>query len=270
MKFAICNEIFGDRPWHEGLELARSIGYTGVEVAPFTLATYASDITVEKRREYRQAVADSGMQVIGLHWLLAKTQGFHLTTDDEGVRRKTSDYFRSLIDLCVDLGGKFMVLGSPLQRNFPESMTHDQAMAYAADTLRPILPALEDAGVVIALEPLGSKEGNFLNFASQGRQLIDLLNSKNVRLHLDVKAMSSEERPIPDIIRENRDILAHFHANDPNLLGPGMGNIDQRPIFAALQEIKYEGWVSVEVFDYSPGVEAILRQSWDAMQAAIS
>ncbi len=269
MKFAICNELFGDWPWAKGLELARSIGYTGVEVAPFTLGPYVHEISAERRSEYRKTVADCGMEIIGLHWLLAKTQGFHLTTEDTSVRRKTSEYFKALVELCVDLGGKLMVLGSPLQRNFPDSMTHDQAMANAADTLRPVLPLLKDHGVTIALEPLGPTEGNFMNHAYQGRRLIEILDSEYVRLHLDVKAMSSEGVPIEQVIRDHRDIMVHFHANDPNLLGPGMGDVDQRPIFAALKEIGYEGWVSVEVFDYSPGIETILRQSWSGMQSVL-
>jgi sugar phosphate isomerase/epimerase len=77
--------------------------------------------------------------------------------------------------------------------------------------------------------------------------------------------MSSEGPPIDQIVRENGDWVIHFHANDPNKLGPGMGQVDQGPIFKALKEIGYRGWVSVEVFDYSPGVEQILNQSMDTM-----
>jgi sugar phosphate isomerase/epimerase len=269
MKYAICNEIFGDWPWSQGLELARSIGYTGVEVAPFTLGTYVNEISKERRSEYRQAVADHGMEIVGLHWLLAKTQGFHLTTNEPSVREKTTDYFKLLIELCSDLGGNVMVLGSPLQRNFPESMTHQQALENAAKTLRPIIPNLESHGIRIALEPLGPTEGNFLNHASQAVELIEMLQSKNIQLHLDIKAMSSEGEPIEKIIRDNRKHMIHFHANDPNLLGPGMGDVDQRPIFGSLKEIDYQGWVSVEVFDYKPGIETILRQSWYGMQSAM-
>lgn len=270
MKFAICNETFEGDSQREGLRLAKELGYTGVEVAPFTLGTYAEEISDEARRGYRAMVEDLGMEVIGLHWLLAKTSGFHLTTEDEGVRAKTADYLRRLIGLCFDLGGGVMVLGSPAQRNFVAPMTHAQASANAVDVLRRIVPDLEGAKVRLAIEPLGPQEGNFLNHASDARAMIEAIGSPWVRLHLDVKAMSSEGVPIETLIRDNADLMIHFHANDPNKLGPGMGEVDQVPIFQALHDVGYCGWVSVEVFDYTPGVETILRSSMQTMQRCVA
>ena len=78
--------------------------------------------------------------------------------------------------------------------------------------------------------------------------------------------MLGEGTDVPALISEFADITEHFHANDSNLLGPGMGETDYVPIFNALHETGYDGWVSVEVFDYSPGAEEIAINSLKYMQ----
>jgi sugar phosphate isomerase/epimerase len=268
MQYAICNEVFGDWTWQQGMKLASDAGYSGLEVAPFTLGPRADQISAETRAQYRDMAASHGLKIIGLHWLLAKTEGFHLTTNDSAVRQRTASYLGDLARLCEDLGGDLMVLGSPMQRNFGPEMTHQQAMENAADVLRRCTDVLEDTQVAIAVEPLGPQEGNFLNHALQARKLIEAVDHPFVQLHLDVKAMSTEGAPIDKIIRDNADLMIHFHANDPNRLGPGMGEVDFVPIFRSLHDVDYQGWVSVEVFDYSPGPEKILRESMQNMLQA--
>ena len=271
MKYAFCNEMFGDQPFNEAWALAREIGYTGVEIAPFTLFSTGDEIDVRNipaaaRAEVKQIAADAGLEIVGLHWLLAKTNGFYLTTPDRGVREETAEYFKALAELCADLGGKVMVLGSPPQRNLLPGVSHDQAEQYAAELLRTAMPACADLGVTIALEPLGPAEGDFMLTAESGIRLAKLVDSPHCKLHLDVKAMSSETKPIDQIICDSREWMVHFHANDANLLGPGMGEIDFAPIFAALKKIDYDAWVSVEVFKYEPSPEEIARRSLEYMR----
>lgn len=270
MKFAICNETFQDWPWERALELTLECGYTGWEIAPFTMGGRADQLPASRRQQMADQIARAGVEVVGLHWLLAKTEGFHLTTNDETIRQRTAQYLGSLAELCRDLGGSIMVLGSPQQRNFVESeMSHAEAVKNATWVLERIIPTLEAQKVTLAIEPLGPGEGNFLNHAADAVKIIEQLNSPWVRLHLDVKAMSTEGIAIDQLITDNAKNLAHFHANDPNRQGPGMGDVDFVPIFAALLGIKYDGWVSVEVFDYSPGIETLARQSMQNMRSAL-
>ncbi len=264
-KYAFCNEMFESRPFDEAFHFARACGYTGVEIAPFTLAADATQVGVEQRSKVRGQIVDAGLECVGLHWLLAKTEGFYLTTPDAEVRKRTGAYLEELARLCRDLDGSIMVLGSPQQRNLLPGVSHEQAEDYAAECIRAALPVLNDCGVTIAIEPLGPGEGDFLNTAKSGIRLMNKIDSPNVKLHLDVKAMSSEEKPVADVIRASHPHFVHFHANDPNLLGPGMGDMEFDPIFAALDGVGYDGWVSVEVFDYSPGVENICRISMETM-----
>ena len=127
---------------------------------------------------------------------------------------------------------------------------------------------LEEFDIQIAVEPLGPEEGNFLNTAAEARDLIERVGSPQVQLHLDVKAMSCDAKPITEIIREFADLMIHFHANDPNRQGPGMGNVDFVPIMQTLADVDYDGWVSVEVFDYAPGVEKLVNDSLVNLRAA--
>jgi sugar phosphate isomerase/epimerase len=269
-KYAFCNEMFEDAPFEQAFSFARECGYTGVEIAPFTLAADATQVSPEQRTTVRQQIKDADLECVGLHWLLAKTEGFYLTTPDTEVRQRTARYFEELAHLCRDLGGSIMVLGSPQQRNLLPGVSHEQAEDFAAECLRSAVPVFEDCGVTVALEPLGPGEGDFLNTAESGIRLMHKIDSPNVKLHLDVKAMSSEEKSVADVIRASHQHCVHFHANDPNLLGPGMGDTDFDPIFAALDEVGYDGWVSVEVFDYSPGVETICRTSMETMVASVA
>ena len=106
MKFGICNETFGDWPLERALAYARELGYTGWEVAPFMLTDDLHSFGSEQRLAYREQVESAGFQIIGLHWLLAKTNGLHLTTVDQEMRARTTDYLCDLARLCRDLGGK--------------------------------------------------------------------------------------------------------------------------------------------------------------------
>ncbi len=203
MKFAICNETFQDWPFAKAFAFARQCGYTGIEFAPFTINKNAYDITADRRREIRRQAEDAGLEVVGLHWLLAFTEGYYLTSPEAAVRRRTGEYLGELARLCRDLGGNVLVLGSPKQRNLLPGVTHDQALEYAADVLRSVVPTLDDCGVVLAAEPLGPEEGDFLRTAELGVRLVEMVGSPRCRLHLDVKAMSTEQKPIVEIIRDS-------------------------------------------------------------------
>ena len=266
MKLAICQELFEGWAWEDQCRFIAEVGYTGIEVAPFSLAPRIQDLATERRRTMKKQAEDHGLQIIGFHWLLAKTEGLHLTTADAASRRATSDYLIALGEACADLGGDLMVFGSPAQRSLEGGMTREEAYANAAEVFRACSLPLAERGVRICMEPLTPQETDFVNTCADAVELIEMVDQPNFCLHQDVKAMlGAESESIPNLIERHAAIVGHFHVNDSNLLGPGMGSTDFVPIFKALRKVDYSGWVSVEAFDASPGIERIARESFEYM-----
>jgi sugar phosphate isomerase/epimerase len=261
MRFAICNETFEGWEHDRICRYVAGLGYHGLELAPFTLAPLITDVSPEQRRLLRRQAEDSGLALLGLHWLLARTQGLQLTSAEASVRRRTAEYLVALARCCHDLGGSILVFGSPAQRRIPAGATLEQATDFAIDTLRQAAPGLADTGVTLCLEPLSPPDADFMNTADQALAILDRLDHPNFSLHLDVKAMSTEDQATVELIRKHGKRTRHFHANDPNRRGPGFGTTDFVPLLRALRESGYDGWVSVEVFDYSPDPETIARES---------
>jgi sugar phosphate isomerase/epimerase len=262
MKFALCNEMFEGRPMAEVCSIASRLGYHGIEIAPFTLGDSAENISASLRKETKRIISDSGLETVGLHWLFAGPKGLHITTMDNKIWGRTRDYLSCLLDLCSDIGGKVLVLGSPKQRSIQPGQTCEQAEKRACDLLESVLEKARELDLTICIEPLSPVETNFINTVAQGMEIVRKINHPNLKIHLDIKAMCSEQKPVPDIIRSVKaEDIGHFHVNDPNLYGPGMGNVDYAPIAQAIRDIGWDKWLSVEVFKYDPDPETIARKS---------
>ncbi|MBU6401024.1 MAG: sugar phosphate isomerase/epimerase [Verrucomicrobia bacterium] len=266
MRFAICNEVFQGWKLEDAFAFAAKTGYDGVEIAPFTLARSVTGVPAAERRRIRDLANRWRLEVSGIHWVLAQTEGLHLTHPDRAVRDRTACYLGQLIDFCADLGGKFMVVGSPKQRDRLEGVSAEQAWEWATAVFRQPVMRAEERAVTVCLEPLSPTETNFINTAAEAIQFVQQLRTPHFKIILDVKAMSAENQPIPRIIRQSWPHFAYFHANDKNLKGPGFGEVDFRPIAAALEAVGYPGWVSVEVFNFDAGPEAIAIRSLEYLR----
>jgi sugar phosphate isomerase/epimerase len=267
MKLAICNELFEGWAFDRVCRFARSAGYAGLELAPFTLATSITTLPASRRAELRAQAEDARLEIVGLHWLLAGTEGLHLTSPDRDVRERTVEYLVALAEACHDLGGHVMVFGSPRQRSRLPGISEAQAFDLATEAFRRAMPFVAASGVTICMEPLSPAETDFVTTASDAVRLIDAVGHPSFVLHLDVKAMSSESTPVPDLIRRHAGRAGHVHVNDANGRGPGFGDTDFVPILQALDETGYDRWVSLEVFDFSPDPATIALRSLQYLQA---
>src|ERR1035438_5314566 len=89
-RHSICNEAFDQWPFADACRAIRQAGYTGIEIAPFTLAATPGEITAAQRAEYRDIMGSEGLQFAGLHWLMVSPKGLHVTGPDAELRRRSS------------------------------------------------------------------------------------------------------------------------------------------------------------------------------------
>ncbi|MBL6946699.1 MAG: sugar phosphate isomerase/epimerase [Rhodospirillales bacterium] len=255
MRIALCNEVIREMDFAAQCEFAAKSGYDGLEVAPFTLDENPHLLPANRRAEIRRAATDSGISITGLHWLLISPEGLSLNSPDDALRARTVDVMERLVGLCADLGGSVLVHGSPKQRSVPEGEDPAPWLERTLDTLRAAARAAENAGVTYCIEPLSSKETNFVTTIAEAVQIVDEVGSPAFRTMIDNKAATPmEDMPVADLIDKwlPTGKVAHIHLNDSKLRAPGQGEDKFQPILAALKRQGYMGVVGVEPFIYEP------------------
>jgi sugar phosphate isomerase/epimerase len=264
VKLALCNEVLQPMPFARQCEFAAAVGYDGLEVAPFTLADEPHLMSGEERIAIRRAVADAGLAVTGLHWLLVAPGGLSITNPDAAVRARTVDVMRRLVDLCADLGGAVLVHGSPGQRQVPQGDSRDTALARAQECFAAAAAQAERAGVVYCIEPLARSETALVNTVAEAAAIVDAIASPALRTMIDACAAGqTEAEPVAALIDRwlPTGRIAHVQVNDRNRRGPGEGDDRFAPVFAALRRHGYGGVVAVEPFKYLPDGPACAARS---------
>ena len=255
MRIALCNEVIAPMPFPRQCEYAAKLGYDGLEVAPYTLSEEPHRIGSAQLAAARSAAEDCGIAVTGLHWLLVKPAGLSISTKDAAVRRKTVDIMRGFIEQCAELGGKYLVHGSPHQRRVDPGETRAAAMARAEESFAAIAEDAARAGVVYCIEPLSSEQTPLINTLAEAAELVERIASPAVRSMLDCSSAGRmEKEPLPALVERwlPKGVIAHVQVNDRNRRGPGQGEQRFAPLFAALRKNGYRGDVAVEPFDYVP------------------
>jgi sugar phosphate isomerase/epimerase len=255
MKLSLCNEVLREFEFARQCAVAAELGYTGLEVAPFTLGDDAYRMPPAQRAGLRRATQEAGVVVSGLHWLLVAPAGLSITSADHAVRERTLDVMRRLVELCVELGGNYLVHGSPAQRRISNEPDPQKAAARAEAVWSAIAADAAAARVVYCIEPLARPEADFVNTLAEAASIVRRIGVPALRTMIDTSAAAHmEAEPVADAIRRwmPTGLIAHIQLNDRNRRGPGEGADRFAEVIRALAETGYQGWLAMEPFQYRP------------------
>lgn len=270
-RHAMCNEAYKDWDFRDACRSLRNAGYDGIEIAPFTLAEDPATLTAAQRREARRTMEEEGLEFVGLHWLMVSPEGLHVTAPDRAVRERGWTHIRNLIDLCADLGPDgILVFGSPKQRTSTGGLTRAEATKNYVDGIRGVAPQAEQAGVTILIEALPVGQCDVIQTLDEAASIVREIDSPAICTMYDTHNAVDEREPHEELIDRHFELIRHVHVNEMDGGHPSPGGFDFKPVLAKLKQRGYSGFVSLEVFDFTPGADTIARQSIQYLKSEIA
>jgi sugar phosphate isomerase/epimerase len=263
MKISVCNELFEGWPIEKVFEYAAQAGYDGVEIAPYTLADSVTEISPDRRKTIRRAAEKNGVEIVGLHWLLVKPEGLHISHPDEIIRIRTQEYIEALIHFCADIGGKILAHGSPHQRTIQGGWETKEAWNRARETFEVCSKTAQKRNVIYAIEPLTHTSTNFINTVEEALRFVKEIRHPNFKMVFNCRSASSQEKSITEALLHSiaSRYLCHIHINDENGKGPGFGETKFTPILRTLIKNGYKGYISVETLQFDPDPQTVASRS---------
>ena len=267
---AICNEVFQGWDFAEQCRTIKRLGYAGIEIAHFSLADDPASISPGRRRELVDIMASEGLEFVGLHWLMVAPTGLPVTTPDMALRARSWLHIATLIDLCGDLGGGKMIFGSPAQRKSVGGSDKPTSTAHYVEGLRRAAEHASSRAVTLLMEPLPPHDTDVLNTLEEASGYVASIASPAVQTMYDSHNAVKEVESHEVLVDRHFDIIRHIHVNEMDGRHPGTGDWDFKPVLRTLAKRGYQGWISMEAFDFSAGAEKIANDSLRYLEAEIS
>jgi D-psicose/D-tagatose/L-ribulose 3-epimerase len=269
-RHAMCNEAFEGWDFASCCRAIRQAGYSGIEIAPFTLAADPATLSAARRRELAGIIRSEGLHFVGLHWLMVSPAGLHVTTPDDALRARSWEHIRHLVDLCADLGPDgVMVFGSPKQRGTTGGATRAEAIRRFVEGLAAAAPHAESRGVRLLVEALPANQTDVIGSLAEAVAVVNAIASPAIRTMFDTHNAVDETENHATLVDRYFEYINHVHVNETDGRHCGRGSYDFRPVLATLAARAYRGWVSLEAFDFTPGGETIAAESLTYLKTEI-
>jgi len=259
MKFAISNWIYGDEPLEAQFERLARFGYDGIE-----LVGEPDRYSINQIRMLCQKYKISISSILG--WCIWGIPGRDGANPDVDERKKAISYCCQCVDLALASGAPILVvIPAPAGRTSPtgnptspEDWLNKYALEWnlAVNSVSEICDYASGKNITIGLEPINRYETFLVTNTDLAERFIKDVGADNLKIHLDTFHMNIEETEIALAIKGAGRKLVNMHVSDSNREAPGRGHIDFTAMVAALQEINYEGYLTLEPIP--PGSDPLL------------
>jgi sugar phosphate isomerase/epimerase len=275
VRLAFSTNAFKKNTLSEAIDAIAAIGYRGVELMADVPHALPETFTVARQNQTKEQLTRLGLTVsnINAFTLFAHGDTYHPTwiEDDAGLRRQRIEHTRGAIELAAEFGAKTVSLqpGGPL---IGTSLSREVAGRRFAEGIFAVLESARQRNVALAIEPepglLIESSAEYLQFKNEFFR-----NQPLVKMNCDVGHLFCVGEDPAAVIRSCAEHVAHVHLEDIGKnrvhqhLTPGRGVIDFTSIFAALDVIRYDGWVTVELYPYETTAAGVAKLAWERLSS---
>ena len=267
IKLAFSTNAFKRYSLEDSIREIAKVGYSGVEILCDIPHAYAPSFKDDQVRSLKKTLALSNMQISNLNafTLYAIGDTYHPSWIDDS-REMRIEHTIECIRLAKRIGAKHLSTepgGPVVAPPVPSSSQQQEQQQYQdisrfekifLDGLTRVTKMAEEEDIKVLIEPepglLIENSRQFKNFVTK------INNSKYIRLNFDIGHFYCVNEDPAKVVYELSDYIEHFHLADiahtriHNHLIPGKGSIDFRSVFDAMDDIGYQGFVTVELYPY--------------------
>lgn len=280
MKLSFSTNAFKRTSLDDAIASLAKVGYAGVELMADMHHAHPLRLTPELRRELRRRLSDLGLFVSNVNAFTGFACGtadrpgdtYHPTwiEADKAYRQLRVDHTRRCIALAAELGCKTISLqpGGPV---LGTGLSYATAGTLFAEGIAQCLADARAHGVLLAIEP----EPGLL--IQHSREYVDwkgrhFPGETHVGMNCDCGHLFCVGEDPAHVLRAHKEEIAHVHLEDIGAnrvhqhLTPGRGAMDFRAIFGALEETRYQGNVTVELYPYESTAAGVAQAALDHLR----
>lgn len=207
------------------------------------------EMSDEECRKIKKHADDTGIK---LSYSLGLNRLYDVANRDRYIRAGGVKYLSDIVHKIAVMEGELFsgvtYCGWGVPDHFVDEKEKEDMFARSVDSLQQVMKVAEKEGVTVCCEAVNRYESPLINTAAEVIKFADMVNSKNIGIHLDTYHMNIEEDNMGDAIRLVGKRLRHFHTGDNNRNIPGRGHIDWDDVFKALKDIDYKHDIVSEPF----------------------
>jgi D-psicose/D-tagatose/L-ribulose 3-epimerase len=221
------------------IQKVADFGYDGVEIPFNDLSLLDAKATAQAREKAK----------VGLTACSVLLPGMNLCSDKADERKAGVEQLKKMVDITAEMGGDTVAgpLYSPVGLLTRKARTEEE-WKWCREGLRAAADHAEKARILLAIEPLNRFETYVFNTDADATRMAKEVGSPFLKIQIDTFHANIEERDTAAAIRATGDMLGHFHASESYRGTPGTGQVKWKEVFAALKDLNYSRWITIESF----------------------